>query len=67
MRIGATSGIKVHLQKCPASADELTDSGILDAEKWLHLGGKFEEIPLDKIEGRTFCGKMETLMACVTN
>ena len=67
VRIGAKSGVKVHLQKCPGTLDDLRKSQILDPEKWLHLGGAFEEIPLEKIEGRTFCSKIETLMACVTS
>ncbi len=62
VRSGPVSGVRVFLQKCPREATQ--DSGGLPLDpKWSLLGGPFQEVHLDRMEGRNFINKMELLMA----
>ena len=62
IRSGPMSGLKVSVQKCSSNKipSPLTDS------KWADLGGHFEPVHMDRIEGKNVVNKMELLMACLS-
>ena len=66
IRSGAVSGLRVSVQRCPDEKDNVHYSDIVQDEKWLNLGGPFQEIHLSKMEGKNFANKIELLMASLS-
>ena len=64
VRSGPESGLKVFLQRCPAPETTVKYNGVVTDPKWLNLGGAFEELKLERMEGRNFANRMEIFMAC---
>ena len=73
-RSGATSGVTVSLQECARAAGAPGSANITDCDdepvtnpKWQKLGGDFQPINLQSIEGRNLPNKLEMLMAALTD
>ena len=65
IKSGPASGIRVCLQK-PRGVESLDYPGsIITNPKWALIGGPFNEVHLDKMEGKNFVNKIELLMACL--
>lgn len=66
IRSGPMSGMKVSVQKCqPPAEGYVSASSVVRDPKWSLLGGPFQEVHLDHMEGRNSCHKIELLMACL--
>lgn len=55
---------QVYLSSYPRSESE--KSQILNEARWQQLNAPFEQVRLEKIEGRNFLNRMELLMTCLT-
>ena len=64
IRSSAHSGVKVHMQRCPAPDAVSKYNGIVTDVKWQNINSAFEEISLDRIEGDNFAAKLEMFMTC---
>ena len=64
VRAGPNSGLSVSVASCPRN--DFYPSGIVNERRWEHLGGSWQEVKLDRMEGRNFLTKIELLMAALT-
>lgn len=63
IKSGPSTGTKVFIQSCPK---ENKSRIVTKDEKWSFVGCEFQEVDMNKFEGRNFPSKLETLMAVLT-
>ena len=64
VRAGPTTGLSVSVATCPRN--DFYPSGIVNERRWEHLSGSWQEVSLDRMEGKNVLAKIELLMAALT-
>ena len=54
------------MQRCPPPNAPTSYNGVVTERKWQVLGGAFERITIERLDGRNLASKFETFLAhCV--
>ncbi|XP_076044379.1 mediator complex subunit 17 isoform X2 [Oratosquilla oratoria] len=64
IRSGPLTGITVAVLSSPRN--DFYPSTVVSERKWENLGGPWQEVRLERVEGRNFLNKIELLMAALT-
>lgn len=66
VRCSPSSGPVFHMQRCPPPKPSSAYNGIVTDHKWQVLGGAFERVVIERLDGRNIANKFEAFLAhCV--